>query len=335
MTTALRERPAPPGATGNGGAPARRAVIRWAWRLLRREWRQQLLILGLVTVAVAATIVGAAVATTTPPAANAGFGTAQDQATYQAPDPHLASQIAALRHRFGRVDVIENEAAAIPGSINTYDMRAQNPRGPYGQPMLSLVSGHYPAAPGQVAVTSDLAATFHLKVGDLWRSGGTARRVTGIVHEPAEPRGRVRSRRPGPGHRPESGHRPVRRARRAPAQNRTERVYATLGVVGQRAEPGDDRARPGHGRHAAHRPGRDRRLHGTRAAPAALPGAAGRPGGHRQEHRSRRPGQRGAGGHPRRRGRVRDWPGRLAGLPAERRDGCASPRSAPSSCRGP
>ena len=184
MTTALRERPAPAGATGNGGAPARRAVIRWAWRLLRREWRQQLLILGLVTVAVAATIVGAAVATTTPPAANAGFGTAQDQATYQAPDPHLASQIAALRHRFGRVDVIENEAATIPGSISTYDLRAQNPRGPYGQPMLSLASGYYPAGPGQVAVTSDLAATFHLKIGDLWRSGGAARRVTGIVINP-------------------------------------------------------------------------------------------------------------------------------------------------------
>ena len=184
MTTALRERPAPAGAAGNGGAPARRAVIRWAWRLLRREWRQQLLILGLVTVAVAATIVGAAVATTTPPAANAGFGTAQDLATYQAPDPHLASQIAALQHRFGRVDVIENEAVAIPGSIDTYDLRAQNPRGPYGQPMLSLVSGHYPAGPGQVAVTSDLAATFHLKVGDRWRTGGTTRRVTGIVTNP-------------------------------------------------------------------------------------------------------------------------------------------------------
>jgi putative ABC transport system permease protein len=184
MTTTLRERPAPAGATDNGGAPARRAVIRWAWRLLRREWRQQLLILGLVTVAVAATIVGAAVATTTPPAANAGFGTAQDQATFQAPDPHLASQIAALQHRFGRVDVIENQAVAIPGSINTFDLRAQNPRGPYGQPMLSLVSGHYPAGPGQVAVTSGVAAAFRLTVGDLWRTGGTARRVTGIVANP-------------------------------------------------------------------------------------------------------------------------------------------------------
>ena len=184
MSTALRERPAPPGAPRHGGVPARRAVIRWAWRLLRREWRQQLLILGLVTVAVAATIVGAAVATDTPPPANAGFGTAQDAATFQAPDPHLASQIAALRHRFGRVDVIENQTVAIPGSINTYDLRAQNPRGPYGQPMLSLVSGRYPASPGQVAVTSGLASTFHLQAGDLWRTGGTTRRVTGIVENP-------------------------------------------------------------------------------------------------------------------------------------------------------
>ncbi len=184
MTTALRERPAPAGAAGNGGVPARRAVIRWAWRLLRREWRQQLLVLGLVTVAVAATIVGAAVATTTPPPANAGFGTAQDQANFQAPDPHLASQIAALQHRFGRVDVIENQTIAIPGSIDTFNLRAQNPHGPYGQPMLSLVSGHYPAGPGQVAVTSGVAAAFHLRVGSLWRHDGPARRVTGIVQNP-------------------------------------------------------------------------------------------------------------------------------------------------------
>ena len=184
MSTGLLERPAPAGAPRHGGVPARRAVIRWAWRLLRREWRQQLLVLALVTVAVAATIVGAAVATDTPPAANAGFGTAQDQATFQAPDPHLASQIAALRHRFGRADVIENQAIAIPGSIDTYDLRAQDPHGPYGQPMLSLVSGHYPASPGQVAVTSGVAATFHLTVGSLWRQDGTTRRVTGIVQNP-------------------------------------------------------------------------------------------------------------------------------------------------------
>ena len=40
-----------------GGVAARRAMIRWAWRLFKREWRQQLLILLLVIVAVAAVVV--------------------------------------------------------------------------------------------------------------------------------------------------------------------------------------------------------------------------------------------------------------------------------------
>jgi putative ABC transport system permease protein len=183
----LRERPAapPPAAgTGNGGVPARRAVTRWAWRLFRREWRQQLLVLGLITLAVAATIIGAAVATNTPPNANAAFGTAQNMATFQGPDPHLASQIAALQQRFGRVDVIENQTFAIPGSINTYQVRAQSPHGPFGQPMLSLVSGHFPAGPGQVAVTSGVASDFGLRVGSVWHQGGTARTVVGIVQNP-------------------------------------------------------------------------------------------------------------------------------------------------------
>jgi putative ABC transport system permease protein len=183
VSTALRERPARTRA-GNGGVPARRAVTRWAWRLFRREWRQQLLVLALIIVAVAATVLGAAVATNTPPPANAGFGTAQDLATFQAPDPHLATQIAALRHHFGRVDVIENQTVAIPGSIDTYNLRAQDPHGPFGQPMLSLVTGHYPAGPGQVAVTGGVAATFNLTIGDVWHQGGKARRVVGIVENP-------------------------------------------------------------------------------------------------------------------------------------------------------
>jgi putative ABC transport system permease protein len=131
VSTALHERPAPAGAR-NGGVPARRAVVRWAWRMFRREWRQQLLVLALIVVAVAATFLGAAVATNTPPKAGAGFGTASDAASFQSPDPHLAAQIAALEHRFGRVDVIENQTVAIPGSINTYDLRAQNPAGRSG-----------------------------------------------------------------------------------------------------------------------------------------------------------------------------------------------------------
>jgi putative ABC transport system permease protein len=184
VSTAVRERPASHGSARNGGLAARRAVIRWGWRLLRREWQQQLLILALIIVAVAATFVGAAVATDTPSQPTAGFGSAEDAATFSDSGPQLAAQIARLQHRFGRLDVIENQTQTIPGTVQTYELRAQNPHGPFGGPMLSLVSGHYPATTDQVAITGALASQLRLRVGDTWPADGNARTVTGIVQNP-------------------------------------------------------------------------------------------------------------------------------------------------------
>jgi putative ABC transport system permease protein len=183
MSMVAQERPATRKAP-NGGVPARRAVIRWALRLLRREWRQQLLILALITVAVAATVVGSAVATNTPSPATAAFGTAQDLATFTGPGPRVAAEIASISRRFGKVDVIENQTFPVPGSIQTYSLRAQNPHGPFGQPMLSLISGQFPVGPGQVAVTSGVASDFHLAVGTSWTVGGVSRKVAGIAANP-------------------------------------------------------------------------------------------------------------------------------------------------------
>jgi putative ABC transport system permease protein len=171
-------------------------VIRWAWRLFRREWRQQLLVLSLITVALAATVLGGAVAVNTPPPASTGFGTAQNTAMFAGNDPHLAARIAAIRHRFGTAEVIEDQDLQVPGSVTTFQLRAQSPAGPFGQPMLSLVSGHYPTGPGQVALTSGVARELGLATGSVWRQGGsgsgtgagtgTARRVTGIVQNPQD-----------------------------------------------------------------------------------------------------------------------------------------------------
>jgi putative ABC transport system permease protein len=60
----------------NGGVAARRAVVRWGWRLFRRDWRQQLLVLALLTVAVAAAIFSVSAAYNLVPSADARFGTA-------------------------------------------------------------------------------------------------------------------------------------------------------------------------------------------------------------------------------------------------------------------
>jgi len=180
--TMVTERPAH--TTRNGGVPARRAVVRWAIRLLRREWRQQLLILALITVAVGATVVAATVATNTPAPVAGVLGTAQDAASLSGSPAAVNAQIKNLENRWGRVDVIENESVQIPGTLNTFELRAQDPRGPYGGPLLSLISGQYPATASQIAVTSGVAADFHLTTGSDWTVAGKTWKVTGIVQNP-------------------------------------------------------------------------------------------------------------------------------------------------------
>jgi putative ABC transport system permease protein len=182
VTTLTRTR----AGTGNGGVPARRAVFRWGWRLFRREWRQQLLVLGLLTVAVAATIWGVGVATNTqlsnPDAAT--FGTAAAQVTLPGTDPHLAADIAAIQASWGPADLIEIQDIAT-GTTQPVQLRAESPHGHYNSPLLSLVSGTYPAGPGQVALTSQVAALYGTHVGGTWHAAGTTWRVTGVVQDPS------------------------------------------------------------------------------------------------------------------------------------------------------
>jgi putative ABC transport system permease protein len=159
-------------------------VTRWAWRLLRREWRQQLLVLLLITFAVAVTTVGVGVSTNTPLSSYVGFGNAHDLATFSNNDASTMTKIATWHRRYGAVDVIDNEAITVPGSVDTFDLRAQNPEGRYGQSLLSLVSGRFPTNAREAAVTSGVAKDFNLTVGSDWRELGVKREVVGIVENP-------------------------------------------------------------------------------------------------------------------------------------------------------
>jgi putative ABC transport system permease protein len=182
--TAVMERPAK--RTPDGGVPARRAVIRWAMRLLRREWRQQFLIFALITVAVGATVVASTVAANTPAPIAGVLGTAQDSASLTGTPAKVNAEIRQLESSYGRVDVIENKSVQIPGTQNTFDLRAQDPHGPFGGPLLSLVSGQYPASPDQVAVTSGVASDFKLNIGSNWTVAALTRKVVGIVQNPQD-----------------------------------------------------------------------------------------------------------------------------------------------------
>ncbi|MDQ6948280.1 MAG: ABC transporter permease, partial [Actinomycetota bacterium] len=169
---------------GNGGGPARRAIVRWAWRLFRREWRQQLLVLALLTVAVMATTLGAAVASNTVTRVDPTMGTANYRLTISGTDPSLAGDIAAMRQRFGTIEVSAHQKIVVPGSVATADLRDQNPKGPYGYPTLRLSAGRYPSGSDEVAVTGPVAAIFNLHIGDVWHHGARDRRVVGLVENP-------------------------------------------------------------------------------------------------------------------------------------------------------
>jgi putative ABC transport system permease protein len=182
--------PPPPVATrppARGGAPARRAIRRWAWRLLRREWRQQVLILALLTVAVAATTVGLGLVENVQGSDRAVFGTANSRIDIADPGADgVPVDLAAARQRFGTVEAIVHESVPVPGSISPVDLRAQDPHGAFGEPMLHLVSGQYPTGAGQAAVTSAVATTFSLKIGSIWTVDGRDRRIVGIVENPKD-----------------------------------------------------------------------------------------------------------------------------------------------------
>ncbi len=183
MSIALRE---PPDLDRDaGGIVARRAVIRWGWRLFRREWRQQLLVLGLLTVAVAAAIWGASVVTNSQiPPSYPTFGTGAARVTLPGSDPQLAADIATIAGRWGPADLIE-EQNVTAGARQSVQLRAEGPHGHYNAPLLGLVSGTYPAGPGQVALTSQVATRYGAHVGGTWHAAGTTWQVTGIVADPS------------------------------------------------------------------------------------------------------------------------------------------------------
>src|SRR5215207_7580055 len=171
----------------NGGVAARRAVVRWAWRMFRREWRQQILVIALLSVAVAAAIASVTIAYNSGAADDAEFGSANHLLRFDGADPRkLEAGLAAARERFGTIEVIGHHSLRVPGSVDPVEFRSQDPRGPYGDARLALRRGRYPQGPGQVAVSDGVATLLGLEIGDPLALDGGRRTVVGIVENPRD-----------------------------------------------------------------------------------------------------------------------------------------------------
>jgi putative ABC transport system permease protein len=186
MNAMLQDRPVLAG-SGSGGAAGRRVVTRWARRLLRREWRQQILVLALLALTVGAAAFSVAAAYNVAPLPNPQFGSASYLLQFAGPDQKaMTADITAARKAFGTIQVIGRQFVSIPGSAQTVEYRALNPDGPYSGPMLALVQGRYPTGAGQVAVTSGIAQTLQVHAGSVLSLPGHHQRVTGIVENPSD-----------------------------------------------------------------------------------------------------------------------------------------------------
>jgi putative ABC transport system permease protein len=184
MTTLARQ--AGLGGHANGGLAARRAMIRWAWRMFRREWRQQLLVVTLLTVGVAAAIGSITIVDQTDAATlDPRFGSANTQLRFDASDPSkLQAGLDSARAAFGTIDVVAHRSVAVPGSVEKLDVRAQDPDGLYGDVLLALRQGSYPTSPDQVAVTDGVAELLRLEIGSTLALDGRRWKVVGIVENP-------------------------------------------------------------------------------------------------------------------------------------------------------
>src|SRR6266540_1398420 len=155
--------------------------------MFRREWPQQILVLALLTVAVAAAIGSVTIAYNSGAADNAEFGSANHLLRFDGTDPRkLQAALDSAKDWFGTTDFIGHRSVTVPGGFERVEFRAQNPRGAYGGALLALRQGSYPVGPDQVAVTDGVAELLSLEIGETLALDGHRRTVVGIVEDPRD-----------------------------------------------------------------------------------------------------------------------------------------------------
>jgi putative ABC transport system permease protein len=155
--------------------------------MFRREWRQQILVIALLTVAVAAAIASITIVYNSGATDDAEHGSASHLLRFDGSQPRkLEAGLDSARKSFGTTEVIGYRSFVVPGGLEKVEFRAQDPRGPYGSALLALRRGSYPAGPGHVAVTDGVADLLALGLGDVVALDGHRRTVVGIVENPRD-----------------------------------------------------------------------------------------------------------------------------------------------------
>ena len=123
---------------------------------------------------------------------SASSGTANPGSTSPIRARTRALDVAAAEQRFGTVEAIAHADVPVPGSVNPVDLRAQDPHGAFGAPMLAPGVGQLPERCRPGRGDAAVAATFSLAIGDSWPVNGRTATSRRHRREPEGPAGRLR-----------------------------------------------------------------------------------------------------------------------------------------------
>jgi putative ABC transport system permease protein len=155
--------------------------------MFRREWRQQILVLALLAVAVAAAISSVTIVFNSSAADDAEFGSASYLLRFDGTNPRaLSAELDSAKEAFGKTEMIGSRSIAVPGSVDTVEFRAQDPHGTFASALLALRRGVYPEGPRQVAVTDGVADLLALEIGETLALDGRRRTIVGMVENPRQ-----------------------------------------------------------------------------------------------------------------------------------------------------
>ncbi len=182
---------------------ASRALGRWAFRLLRREWRQQLLVLSLITISLAVVSLGSTLLTnaTTPRSrigsANYVFRLSGGAEPFVERVKHVTNSLTSVDSNT-RVEATYLRRAARTEQSNTRfelsDARFKNAFG--GEPLL-LTHGRKPSVGGEIAMTGELLRASKLHIGSTIKIKTVAYEVVGEIEDPNSLRRRLATTAPG------------------------------------------------------------------------------------------------------------------------------------------
>jgi putative ABC transport system permease protein len=155
--------------------------------MFRREWRQQVVVLVLLSLTVAAAVFAAIAAYNITTPSSAKVGNADHRITLASADSALLTSVVAdLATKYAPAESIWHAQLPVPGSVDTVDLRAEDPNGALSSPLLALDKGRYPTALGEVALTNGVAATFSLQVDDQLSILSDSWTVVGVVENPTD-----------------------------------------------------------------------------------------------------------------------------------------------------